>query len=140
MKKYRFPIIAIVLIFSSVFSFLAFKKDSVVPKQNEKGMTLAEFNKKIANTQKLELVYFSADWCAICAKMKATINEIQTENSQKIELLRIDTDKDKTIATEFEIDALPVFMLYKKGIRQWVFVGLMDKKVLQAKIDACIDK
>lgn len=108
--------------------------------QTKDGMTLEEFNKKIQGKDKPVLVYFSANWCAVCAKMKPLIEKTQIDYAQKIDLLKIDTDIEKRIAEEYEIDALPVIVMYKNGFRQWVYVGLIDEKTLFSKINPYLTK
>ena len=105
-------------------------------KQDDKTITLQEYNKKIANKEKLILVYFSADWCAVCLKMKPILEELRLKDSLKIEILNIDTDRDKELTMEFEIDALPVLMLYKKGCREWVNIGLIGKSELNYTVSS----
>jgi thioredoxin 1 len=104
-------------------------------RQDQQPLTLKEYNKKIARDDKMVLVYFHASWCMVCEKIKPVVQEVESENAAKLEVLSVDTDKDKEVASEFEIDALPVLMLYKKGSRQWINLGIIDKKKLQEKID-----
>lgn len=51
--------------------------------------------------------------------MKPIIEELEKQDSSKVCILRINADRDKEIAAEFEIDAMPVLMLYKGGCRDW---------------------
>ena len=104
-------------------------------KQDPTPITLVEFNKKTANKDKKVLVYFNASWCTVCAKMKPLIEEIEKENNSRLEVLRINTDIDKEVANEFEIDALPVLILYHNGVREWIYVGIIDKNLLKEKIN-----
>ncbi|MGZ3898786.1 MAG: thioredoxin family protein [Bacteroidia bacterium] len=104
--------------------------------EDDKPITLKEYNKITANKDTIVLVYFHASWCMVCAKVKPVIETIEKEYKGKVKVLRIDTDRDKEITQEFEIDALPVLMLYKKGNRQWIFPGIIDANSLRAKLDA----
>lgn len=134
MKKHLLPgILIAVSVLLCVFTF-GFKNKTA--KQDEPPISLADYNKKIARKDKMVLAYFSADWCQVCAKIKPILEEVENENKAKVEVLRIDTDRDKEVAHEFEIDALPVIILYKNGVREWIHVGLIDKKTLQAKIQS----
>ncbi|MBA2614108.1 MAG: thioredoxin family protein [Bacteroidetes bacterium] len=98
-------------------------------------ITLKEFNQKISNKQKAVLVYFSADWCTVCSKMKPVIERIEKEYANKMIILRVNTERDKEITNEFEIDALPVLILYKKSCTEWIHVGLLDSRTLHSEID-----
>lgn len=103
-------------------------------KQEEKPVTLEEFNRRVANKDKAVLVFFHAKWCLVCAKMKPTIEEVEKDLSGKLEVMRIDTDRDKEVTDEFEVDALPLLILYKNGEKKWIHFGLMDKNLLNAEI------
>jgi thioredoxin-like negative regulator of GroEL len=129
--QYITPLLIILFICLPAFSNKSVKADT---RQDEKPVTLVEFNKRIATKEKMVLIYFSADWCAVCIKMKPVMERIKNKFSASMEVLRIDTDRDKEITNEFEIDALPVLILYKNGVRVWIYVGLIDEEVLNAKI------
>jgi len=136
MKRHLLPgflLLSIILI--CVFTF-GFKNKTVSNKQDDKPISLAEYNKQIARKDKIILAYFSAHWCHICAKVKPLIEQVENDYKTKLEVLRIDTDRDKEVANEFEIDALPVLILYKNGSREWVHVGLIEKHELKAKIES----
>ncbi len=105
-------------------------------KQDIKPITLEEFNKRTGQKDKTVLVYFSASWCTVCSKMKPVIDEVEKEFAAKIDVFKIDTDKDKEVANEYAIDALPVLMLYRNGYRQWIYVGIIDAKTLKTKIES----
>lgn len=109
-------------------------------KQENKPISLSEYNKQIANKKKLVLVYFSADWCTVCAKMKPLIEEIEKRDSLNVNIIKIDTDRDKEVAHKYEIDAMPVLMLYKDGCREWMNIGLIDKQELRYTIDFFLKK
>ncbi len=105
-----------------------------VKQENE--ITLAEYNHRIINNDKAVLAYFSADWCVFCEKIEPVIGEIERDLGRKVEILRINTDRDKEIAKEFEVDALPILILYKNGNKAWVHVGMVDLKRLRAEVEA----
>jgi len=131
MKKHFLPIFLILIIIGICLFTFGFKENLQEPKP----MSLEEFNKAVANKDKKVLVYFNASWCTVCAKMKPVIEQIETEYKTKLQILRIDADRDKEVAKEFEVDALPVLMLYRNGIREWTLVGLIEKDKLKNKID-----
>lgn len=102
----------------------------------DNGMKLEEFNKKIKRNDKLVLVYFYADWCMVCPKLKPIIEQVSAENASIVDVLKLDVDKSTEVRDEFEIDALPVLVLYKDGKNVWTHVGLTDKKTLVGTLEA----
>lgn len=103
--------------------------------QEEKGLTLEQYNEKIANKEKIVLVYFNADWCVPCIKLKPVIEQIEIEEKEKAFVLKLNVDDNKDIATHFEINTLPQFYIYRNGKIAWQFTGILTKKELSDKIN-----
>ncbi|MBK7309939.1 MAG: thioredoxin family protein [Sphingobacteriaceae bacterium] len=113
-------------------AFYAINEDSY---QEDEVITLDRYNKIVSNKDTAVLVYCSAHWCAACIKMKPIIEETEAYNPSKLKILRIDSDRDKEVSEEFELNTLPLIMLYKKGSMKWTFTGKLEKSALRAKID-----
>jgi len=103
--------------------------------QPEKGMSIEEFNKKVSNKNKIVLVYFYADWCVPCIKLKPEILALENETKEFCEILKIDVDENPIIAEYFEINTLPMFVIYKNGNKSWENIGLQTKVQLKTKLD-----
>lgn len=102
---------------------------------NDYGMTVEEFQKKVALSKKTVLVYFHASWCMPCVKFKPSIDELEKETAEYCEVLKIDTDANPKIAEFFEINSLPMFVIYKEGKKSWENVGLLTKEQVKAKLE-----
>jgi thioredoxin 1 len=98
-------------------------------------MSMEEFNKKINGTSKLVLVDFEADWCALCKKLKPIMQEIATERKDRLDVLSINTDNNPKIAKHFEVDGLPLMLLYKNGQIIWSNQGFMSKPEILGTLD-----
>ena len=125
--------IFIILILSFLASAFIFNARATKP-QDDVIYTLAEFNSRIKNSKKPVLVYFYADWCLICPKLKPIISQIETEYTDKIEVIKVNTDKCKEISRELEIDGLPLIIIYKNGKNTWTYVGLTDKMNIEVHL------
>lgn len=104
-------------------------------KQDEKGMTMEQYNQKIANKEKIVLVYFNADWCVPCIKLKPIMEQLEAEEKDKVMILKLNVDDNPEIATHFEINTLPLFYLYRNGKITWQYTGIQTKKELSDKIN-----
>jgi thioredoxin len=91
------------------------------------GMTLQEFN-KLLESDKPVLVDFYAEWCAPCKKMKPHLDEITTEMSEKVTIIRIDADSNSELCNALKIESLPVLQLYKKTKLSWTNLGYIEKE------------
>lgn len=102
----------------------------------DKGMTVEEFQKKISQKDKLVFVYFNASWCVPCIKLKPEIAELEKEAKPYYEILQINIDDNPKVAEYYEINSLPMFVIYKDGKKLWENIGTLSKTQLQSKIEA----
>lgn len=119
------PIILIVLMI--IYGYIK-------PKQNDpKILSLVEYKKEIKSNEYV-FVYFNASWCMVCTKMKPIIDGIEVDY-KKIKVLRINTDDCKEISDEFEINSLPVLILYHNGNIVWKEIRAMSNTELRSKLE-----
>lgn len=102
-------------------------------KQQENGLSVDEYFKKVTTKDSVVLVYFNADWCVPCIKLKPVISELEKENPA-VKVLKLDVDANPKIAQHFEINTLPLFFIYKNGKQVWTNNTYMSKKDLQDKL------
>jgi len=95
------------------------------------GMSKEDFDKLI-NTDEKILVDFYAEWCGPCKKMAPYIEKISNEG--KIKVIRIDVDKNETLATEMKVDALPTLIIFEKGKKTWENIGYLSEEDLRKKL------
>lgn len=113
---------------------LKWKADGMMKKSTEQiGMTQDDFN-KLLHTDKKILVDFYAEWCAPCKKMEPYLLKMQKEMSDKVTIIRIDVDKNKTLATELQIDQLPIVVLYENHEVKWKNLGYISEQDLKKQL------
>lgn len=100
-----------------------------------KGMSVEDFQKKISNKSKVVLVYFHANWCVPCVKLKPEISEIELETKDYCEVLKMDTDENPLVSDFYEINGLPMFVIYKNGKKSWENIGVLNKNQILEKIN-----
>jgi thioredoxin len=110
--------------------------DNATLNKQSKGMSVEEFQKKISQKDQLVLVYFNADWCVPCLKLKPIMSELVNDTKDYCEVLQINTEDNPQVADFYEINSLPMFVLYKNGKKLWENIGSLSKTQLQSKIDA----
>tara|TARA_R110002126_G_scaffold264475_1_gene407519 strand:+ start:21303 stop:21599 length:297 start_codon:yes stop_codon:yes gene_type:complete len=89
---------------------------------------------EIINQDKPVLVDFFAEWCGPCQTMSPILKEVKDVLQDGVSILKIDVDKNKAIATKFQVRGVPTFVLYKKGQQVWRQSGMVSKKDLIALI------
>lgn len=110
----------------------------VIPKVTEdikiKQMTLADFNDLLA-TDKPILVDFHTLWCAPCRKMAPIIDGIEEKYKDNAVVMRIDVDKSKELGKAYNIQGVPVFILFKEGKEIWKHFGMVSEEELIKHIE-----
>lgn len=93
---------------------------------------------EIINGNKPVLVDFYATWCAPCKTMTPIIEEIANEVKEQVRVLKIDIDKNQSVAANYKIQAVPTLIIFKKGEIVWRNAGAMDKVSLLKQIKSFI--
>ena len=103
------------------------------PAVSTKGMTPEEFNAKIKG-EKIFLVDLYAPWCPPCIKMGPIIEQVSNDLKDKIEVIKIGFDENKSLAKYLKIENFPSLFIYKNGKQVWRGDGVMQKEELEAII------
>ncbi|MEA5508936.1 thioredoxin [Crocosphaera sp. UHCC 0190] len=61
------------------------------------------------------LVDFYATWCGPCQMMSPILEQVGTQMRNRLQVIKIDTDKYPGIASKYGIQTLPTLVLFKKG-------------------------
>ncbi len=80
------------------------------------------------------LVDFGAEWCPPCKKMEPVLQQLQKELPNKFQLVKVDGGLDIDVMKAQNVSAIPVFIIYKKGIEIWRKQGIVELEVLKAKL------
>ncbi|CAH2049589.1 unnamed protein product [Thlaspi arvense] len=108
-----------------------------------KKQTFSSFDELLANSDKPILVDFYATWrkvllCGPCQFMAPILNEVSAVMSEKIQLVKIDTEKYPSIANKYRIEGLPTFIIFKDGEPYDRFEGALTAKQLIERIESAL--
>ena len=82
---------------------------------------------QIINGDKPVLIDFYATWCGPCKAMSPIVEQIGKEMQGDARVLKIDIDKNQTLAAQYQIQAVPTFLIFKQGKVGWKKAGGADK-------------
>ena len=103
-------------------------KSKEVKVLTQPNFTIAEVDTILKNND-IVLVDFSTEWCVPCKKMKPVVKKIQEENPLT-KILFIDADVNKKLIQKYNIQAVPVFIVFKNSKEVFRHVGITSKEEL----------
>lgn len=89
--------------------------------------TAADFDQTVSKATKPVLVDFYATWCGPCRFLSPIIDQIATEQHDKVEVVKVDVDKVMELAARYRIQGVPTVMLFDGGKPVKMFVGVRSK-------------
>jgi thioredoxin len=85
----------------------------------------ASFQEMIAESELPVLVDFYADWCNPCRLMAKELEKVQAQIGDRLQVVKIDTEKYEDLAIDHKVYALPTLVLFKDGQPVQRFEGLV---------------
>ncbi len=104
-----------------------------VPSDKIIGMCNQEYN-ELLNTDKIVLIDFYAEWCAPCKKMSPYLLKMQKEMADKVTIVRLNADENKTLISQLKIDELPTLFIYKDNKILWKHSGFISEEDLTKQL------
>ncbi len=85
---------------------------------------------EIINGNTPVLVDFFATWCGPCKMQTPILSEVSEELGNKARILKIDVDRNQTLAQKFGVRGVPTLIIFKNGEVKWCTSGVKMKDEL----------
>lgn len=97
-------------------------------------MSRKSFQTMLISNEAPALVIFYAPWCTYCQSYLPLLKEVAEEFDDKLQVIKINVDKDVAAALRYSIRATPTFIFFHKGKVLWKKAGQITKSELSDKI------
>ena len=96
----------------------------------ELNITALNFETEVLQSDKPVLLDFYANWCGPCKMLAPMLREIAEENADTLKVGKINVDEQMELAMRFQVDSIPMLVLFKDGKAVAKTVGYRPKAEL----------
>lgn len=104
-------------------------------KENMKEITTEEFEVEVINSEIPVVVDFYAPWCGPCKAITPILTKLSEEYEGKVKFVKIDTDENSDLASEYSIRSLPTIMFFSLEKLEKTLVGSVGKDKIVKEIE-----
>jgi len=101
-------------------------------------VTTQQYNKSFLdsaiNSNPNLLLYVSTKWCAPCKKMNPVIDSLSKNYIKELTVLKLDLDQNMFLNEVYDIQSIPLFVLYKNNQQVWLKNGIIAYGELATKL------
>ncbi|MER3524908.1 MAG: thioredoxin [Ignavibacteria bacterium] len=84
------------------------------------------------------IIDFYADWCAPCGMLAPILEDISKEYAGKINVYKVDTDREQELAAVFGIRSIPSILFIPKTGKPQMAMGAMPKEAFIEAINTVL--
>lgn len=93
-------------------------------------VTDTTFKQEVIESETPVLVDFWAPWCGPCRMVAPVVDEIAEQFSGQVKVVKVNTDENPSVASQYGIRSIPTLMIFKGGQRVDMVVGAVPKTTL----------
>ena len=95
-------------------------------------ITSDNFDAEVLQSDLPVLVEFGAEWCSPCKMMAPILEQLASENSDRIKIGQVDTTDQPVLTARYSVSSVPALILFVNGSPTKRKVGLQNKSQLKA--------
>jgi len=95
----------------------------------------ADFKEVVLDSELPVLVDFWAPWCGPCRMVAPVVEEISQQYEGKVKVVKLNTDENPQIASQYGIRSIPTLMVFKDGQKVDTVVGAVPKTTLSNTLE-----
>jgi len=97
-------------------------------------VTDQNFDTDVLGSEKPIMVDFWAEWCGPCRAVSPILDQIATEHSEKIDVVKLNVDDNPETAMKYQITSIPTMKVFRGGEVVKTVIGAKPKPALEADL------
>lgn len=102
-------------------------------------VTDSSFKQEVLESDVPVLVDFWAPWCGPCRMVAPVVEEIAGQYEGLIKVVKVNTDENPNVASQYGIRSIPTLMIFKGGQRVDMVVGAVPKTTLAQTLEKYLE-
>jgi thioredoxin 1 len=99
----------------------------------------ASFEQEVLQSDQPVLVDFWAAWCGPCKALGPIVDEVASEYSGKLKVVKMDVDRNQATPMRYGIRGIPALLLFKGGKVADQIVGYVPKDTITRSLSRVIE-
>jgi thioredoxin 1 len=99
-----------------------------------KSVTDATFQSDVLDSSDTIMVDFWAEWCGPCRAVSPILDQIASEHSEKIKIVKLNVDDNPQMAMKYQITSIPAMKVFRGGEVVKTVIGAKPKPALEADL------
>jgi thioredoxin 1 len=96
--------------------------------------TTDSFKSEVLESDKPVIVDFWAEWCGPCRNVAPILDEIASEYSEQLKVVKVNVDLEPQLAMDYQVTGIPLLGIFQDGKMVKQLVGARPKAAILSEL------